>query len=106
MKNCASILVYLALIICYPTGSRAQSTNRAGNNFNFDFSGMFDGQISMNILHIPDTAIAQVFVGLGKDQGKMPKSPILLGVKLNPDRPFRMPLYVKSLSKSYLSYFI
>lgn len=106
MKNCVSILFYLTLIICYSTGSRAQSTSRFGNNFNFDFSGMFDGQIAMNILHIPDTAIGGVFVGMGNKENKIPKSPILLGVKLNPDRPFRMPLYVKSFSKSYLSYFI
>lgn len=104
MKNCALLLFYLTLGILSPSGSRAQSTSRAGNNFNFDFSGMFDGQIAMNILHIPDTAIGGVFVGTGNNENKMPKSPIRLGVKLN--LPFRMPIYVKSLSKTYLSYFI
>lgn len=106
MKNCALLLFHFALLIWYPSSSLAQSASQAGNNFNFDFSGMFDGQIAMNILHIPDTAIGGVFAGMENKENKMPKSPILLGVKLNPDRPFRMPVYVKSLSKSYLSYFI
>jgi two-component system LytT family sensor kinase len=106
MKNCALLLFYLGLLIWSPSRSQAQSASRFGNNFNFDFSDIFDGQIAMNIIHIPDTAIGQVFVGMGNMENKMPKSPILLGVKLNPDRLFRMPLYVKTLSKSYLSYFI
>lgn len=106
MKNYALLLFHLALFIWYPSGSCAQSNSRFGNNFNFDFTGVFDGQIAMNIIHIPDTAIGQVFVGMGNMENKMPKSPILLGVKLNIDRPFRMPLYVKTLSKSNLSYFI
>ena len=108
MKNCALLLFYLLLGIWYPSSSLAQSTTRFGNTFNFQYNGTFTDRLNTSAtVHIPDTAIYQALQWLNVEpEYKTPKSPILLGLKLNPDGPSTIPLPVKSLSKTYPSYFI
>lgn len=108
MKNCALLLFYLTLGIWSPSGSRAQSTGRYGNTFNFQYNGVFFGGLKdKSTVHIPDTAVYQALQRLNVGpEYKTPNSPVMLGVKLNADRPSTIPLPLKSLSKTYSSYFI
>ncbi|MEJ7558574.1 MAG: histidine kinase [Pedobacter sp.] len=108
MKNCALLLLFLFLGSWYCLSSVAQSTDRFGNKFNFQYNGLFYGGLkSTATVHIPDTAIYQAFQWLNtKPDFRSPNTPILLGVKLNPQTRSTSPLPLKSLSKSYSSYFI
>lgn len=108
MKNCALLLFYLILGIWCPLSSLGQSTGRYSNTFNFQYNGVFYGELNgISTVHIPDTAIYQALQWLNvKPDYKTPNSPIMLGVKLSPNRPLNLPSPIKSLSKTYSSYFI
>ncbi|TCD00307.1 sensor histidine kinase [Pedobacter psychroterrae] len=108
MKNCALLLFYLTLGIWCPMSSLGQSTDKQTNIFNFQYNGVFYGELNgISTVHIPDTAIYQALQWLNvKPDYKTPNSPIMLGVKLSPNRPLNIPSPIKSLSKTYSSYFI
>ena len=108
MKNCALLLFYLILVICCPMNSFGQSTDKQGNTFNFQYNGLFFGGLkTATTVHISDTAVYEALQRINVEPDyKTPNSPILLGVKLNPNRRSTTPLPIKSLSKTYSSYFI
>ncbi len=79
-----------------------------GNNFNFEYNGIFFGGLkTRTTLHVPDTAVYRALQRHNiSPEYRVPKSLILLGVKLNPDRVLSTYEFVMSNSKTYSNYFI
>ncbi|MES2829494.1 MAG: histidine kinase [Bacteroidota bacterium] len=104
MKIKCFLLLFLIGTCYISRPAIAQSKTRFGNKFNFE---MQPSIYEKHVIHVEDTAVYKAIEGY-KNRLKewTPKSPIMLGVKLNPESESVMPKSVRSGSKTYSSYFI
>lgn len=111
-KNILLLLGWLAISFVLAPAGFAQLRNPAfGNQIYFDnYSTEKTSKMRMpNTISAADTAVYQAFTMLlpdGVSERTVPKSPIMLGIKLSPKLTDFFPVNVKSISKSFSSYLI
>ncbi|WGQ10427.1 histidine kinase [Pedobacter gandavensis] len=113
-KNFLLSLICLIIgFMCRPSAFAQKGNPPFGNQiyFNNYATDVNSKMRTPSTISAADTAVYQAFTMLSPDplspsENRVPKSPIMLGVKLSPSLTNFFPVDVKSISKSYSSYLI